>query len=291
MTSADDMPSARDWIDQSQHLATSRGHRVSYRRTGKGPTVVMLHGFPTWSYDYVAVAADLQRDHDVITLDFLGYGSSDKPRRYHYSVAENADTVEELCAHLGLTELDLVIHDYGSIVGQELLDRERSGVLSFAIRTLTVFNGGISYAAYRPTTLQKLLKLPVLGGLIAGRISADRVRVALDAVRGEAKLTDAEFAEIWVGMSHDDGHKLANLLIRYNDERAEHHARWESAMSDYGGPLHLIWGLDDPVSGKHVLDTARIKLPTAKVTELAGVGHFPMAEAPDRVIAALRKTN
>jgi pimeloyl-ACP methyl ester carboxylesterase len=61
----------------------------------------MLHGFPTWSYDYAAVAHDLERDHDVVTLDFLGYGASDKPKPYDYSVAESADIVEELVAHLG----------------------------------------------------------------------------------------------------------------------------------------------------------------------------------------------
>lgn len=279
---------AETWIGQCDSLLTARGHRIAYRRRGQGPTVLMLHGFPTWSYDYEAVATDLERDHDVVTLDFLGYGASDKPNPYRYSVTESADIVEELTGHLGLGAADLVIHDYGSIVGQELLDRRRHGTLSFEVRTLTVFNGGISYTAYRPTMLQRLLKIPVLGGFIAGRITADRIRVALDNVRGTAKLTDEEFTELWSGMARDDGHKLAHLLIKYNDERAQHHERWEAALSGYDGPMHLIWGPDDPVSGKHVLDSARHVLPQAEITELAGVGHFPMAEAPDRVAAAMR---
>ena len=64
--------------------------------------MLLLHGFPTWSYDYVDVATDLAADHDVVTLDFLGYGASDKPNPYEYSVAESADVVEDLVAHLGL---------------------------------------------------------------------------------------------------------------------------------------------------------------------------------------------
>lgn len=63
-----------------------RGHRIAFRRRGQGPVVLVLHGFPTWSYDYAEVANDLARDHDVITLDFLGYGASDKPNPYEYSV-------------------------------------------------------------------------------------------------------------------------------------------------------------------------------------------------------------
>jgi pimeloyl-ACP methyl ester carboxylesterase len=84
-------------------------HRVPVTR-GR-PTVLLLHGFPTWSYDYAEVASDLARDHDVITLDFLGYGASDKPNPYQYSVAESADIVEDLAAHLGVKSTRLLIHD------------------------------------------------------------------------------------------------------------------------------------------------------------------------------------
>jgi pimeloyl-ACP methyl ester carboxylesterase len=73
------VPRAADWIAENDTLVTRRGHRIAFRRRGVGPTVLMLHGFPTWSYDYAEVASDLARDHDVITLDFLGYGASDKP--------------------------------------------------------------------------------------------------------------------------------------------------------------------------------------------------------------------
>ncbi|HUH71076.1 MAG TPA: alpha/beta fold hydrolase [Mycobacterium sp.] len=82
---------AQEWIDQCETLISRRGHRIAFRRRGQGPAVLMLHGFPTWSYDYAEVAIDLARDHDVITLDFLGYGASDKPNPYKYSVAESAD--------------------------------------------------------------------------------------------------------------------------------------------------------------------------------------------------------
>lgn len=51
-----------------------------------------------------------------------------------------------------------------------------------------------------------------------------------------------------------------------------------------------MWGLDDPVSGGHVLEQAIKVLPRAQVTELAGVGHYPQSEAPQAVIAAIRKS-
>jgi pimeloyl-ACP methyl ester carboxylesterase len=281
-------PDAQEWIDQCQTLISREGHRIAFRRRGQGPTVLLLHGFPTWSYDYAEVAADLASDHDVITLDFLGYGASEKPNPYDYSVAESADTVEDLAAHLGLDSVRLVVHDYGGIVGQELLDRVPADELGFNISSVVVLNSGIVYSAYRPTRLQKLLILPVIGKLLASRITANRFRSALDAVRG-SPMSDAEFDNLWHGVALHDGHQLAHLLIRYNAERVAHHRRWERALADWDGPLQLVWGLDDPVSGRHVLEQATAVLPRAEVTELAGVGHYPQSEAPQAVAAAVRR--
>lgn len=278
---------AREWIDQCETLISRRGHRIAFRRRGHGPAVLLLHGFPTWSYDYADVAADLAADHDVITLDFLGYGASDKPNPYEYSVAESADVVQDLVTHLGLDTVRLVAHDYGGIVAQELIDRILNGNLGFSISSLVMLNSGIAYSAYRPTLVQKLLILPVIGKLIASRVTADRLRSGLDAVRG-SPLTDAELGDLWYGVSRDDGHKLAYRLIRYNAERAEHHRRWEQALTEWTGPLSLVWGPDDPVSGRHVLERATSLLPRAQVTELVGAGHYPQSEAPQAVAAAIR---
>src|SRR5271154_3245028 len=199
-----DVPGAQEWIDQCETLISRRGHRIAFRRRGQGPTVLLLHGFPTWSYDYAEVASDLARDHDVITLVFLGDGASEKPNPYEYSVAESADIVEDLTAQLDVKSVRLVIHDYGGIVGQELVDRANRGQLSFTIDSLIVLNSGIVYSAYRPTRLQKLLILPVIGRLLASRVSAARVRSALDAIRG-TPLTDTEFDDLWLGLSRDNG--------------------------------------------------------------------------------------
>ncbi len=73
-------------------------------------------------------------------MDFLGYGASDKPNPYDYSVAESADIVEELAEHLGLQSVHLVVHDYGGIVGQELIHRAVAGRLAFTIERLIAAN-------------------------------------------------------------------------------------------------------------------------------------------------------
>lgn len=280
-------PGAAEWIAEGDHLETPAG-RVFHRTQGQGPVLVMLHGFPTWSYDWAEVAAALARDHRVVTLDFPGYGESQKRGGVNFSVAASADAVEALLRHLGIGRAALVIHDYGGIVGQELLDRRRKGRLSFAIDAVHVLNCGIVYSAYRPTRGQKMLATPLLGALVASRLGKAKLQAGLDSVRGDRKLTQGEFDELWIGMSRDNGHRLAHRHIGYNAERAVHHQRWEEALFGYDGPLQLIWGLADPVSGRHVLDAARARLPAARIVTLPGVGHFPQSEAPDQVAAAIR---
>jgi len=85
--------------------------------------------------------------------------------------------------------------------------------------------------------------------------------------------------------------RALGLLIKYNAERAAHHQRWESALADWAGPLRLVWGLADPVSGGHVLELAVKALPRAVVTELPDVGHYPSSEAPQAVAAAVRHSH
>jgi pimeloyl-ACP methyl ester carboxylesterase len=252
--------------------------------------MVMLHGFPTWSHDWAAVATLLEKDFDIVTMDFLGYGASDKPKAYNYSVPESADCVEDLMAHLKLSSIHLVSHDYGGMVTEELLDRRLSNKLPFQITGLAVLNRGIVYSEYRPTILQRLLVTPIIGGIIASRITASTLRPSLQALWGKAQISDEQFDDMWYGMALNDGHKLAYLHIRYNVEREKHHRRWAAATAAWEGPLHLIWGLDDPVSGRHVLEKAKQWLPHAVVTELDGVGHWPPIEAPEAVAEAIRQS-
>lgn len=288
---SDQIYTSAEWLSDGSFLRRRNGHHIFYRSRGRGSTVLLLHGFPTWSYDYVDVARDLERDYKVISPDFIGYGGSYKPKGYSFSVRESADTIEELMKHLGETSVRLVIHDYGGIVGQELLDRHRIGRLSFAIESLVLLNFAIVYETYRPVLIQKLLGLPLIGGLISSGVTKSRVFNGINAARGANKISADEFDELWVGISKADGHKLAHRLIKYNQEREIHSKRWEDALYAYAGPTKLVWGLADPVSGAHVLDAARERLnhlPPRNIIELPDVGHFPQSEAPSDVAAAIR---
>ncbi len=95
------------------------------RGSGSGEeALLLLHGFPTACWDFRAMWRPLaDRFPRVLTLDFLGFGFSDKPSGYPYSIQDQADIVEALVVVRGVRRIHLMAHDDGACVAQELLAR------------------------------------------------------------------------------------------------------------------------------------------------------------------------
>ncbi|NXY78814.1 MEST protein, partial [Glareola pratincola] len=122
-------PALLSWRSSGGYF-TYKDQNIFYRDStgavGSSDIVILLHGFPTSSYDWCKIWEGLtQRFHRVIALDFVGFGFSDKPRPHRYSIFEQASIVEGLVRHLGLhhQRINLLSHDYGDTVAQELLHR------------------------------------------------------------------------------------------------------------------------------------------------------------------------
>jgi pimeloyl-ACP methyl ester carboxylesterase len=260
-----------------------------FEREGAGPPLVMLHGFPSSSFDWRALL-DRERDRAVLAPDFLGFGLSAKPRDHVYSLFWQADLIEELVRRRSPEgPVFIVAHDMGTSVATELLARDLEGELSFAIAGALLFNGSIVLDRASLTSSQRMLRGP-LGGLFA-RLSNERFfRRQLGAVFSEAHpLTAAEAADQWSLFRHNGGRTLGHRLIHYLGERERHAERWHGAVRDWPGPLTFAWGTEDPVATLAVLDALRELRPAAPVERLEGIGHYPQIEAPDSIAAALSR--
>jgi pimeloyl-ACP methyl ester carboxylesterase len=249
------------------------------------PAVTWLHGFPMSSWDWAKLHAALGPGRRDVSLDFLGFGASEKPRRHDYSLLEQADLVEAVWRARRVTRTALVAHDYGVSVAQELLARRGAGELSVELTEAGFLNGGVFPALHRPTRIQKLLAGP------GGRLLARQMR-ASTFVRNYREVLaqpppDEELREHWRAFSRDDGHRNAHLLLGYMAERREHERRWVGALIDADLPKRFIWGPEDPVSGAHVVHELRARLPGARIEVLAGVGHAPHTEVPEKVAPLL----
>jgi pimeloyl-ACP methyl ester carboxylesterase len=254
---------------------------------GAGDTMTLLHGFPSSSHDWAKVAPALAGRHALLMPDFLGFGASDKPADHEYSLTEQADLVEALWTSDGVGTTTLVAHDYGVSVAQELLARRAEGALAVDVTALHLLNGGLYPDVHRPQPVQEALLDPEQGPQLSAAMNEELFVQSLRPTFAEGYDAAADSAEIWRAMSRDGGALLAHRLIRYILDRRDNERRWVTALETTDVPLRFVWGMLDPVSGAHMAERIRERLPDAPFAALDDVAHWPPLEAPDRVAEAL----
>jgi pimeloyl-ACP methyl ester carboxylesterase len=262
-----------------------RGHRLFGREGGQGGRLWLIHGFPTSGHDWLAIWPELAKRYRLQALDMLGFGESDKPRDFEYSIAASAEQWEVLAARDGVEEVDLLAHDYGNTVAQELLARQREGRLRFRIRRATFLNGGLFPEATHPLPVQRLLAGP-LGPLLARLLSRRSFESSMRRICTQA-WPPGELEAAWRRLQQNEGARVLPKLLGYIAERSLQRARWVGALLETDCPLALINGIDDPISGASIVQRWRQLLPQAPFIELERVGHYPQLEAPQRVLSAL----
>lgn len=277
-----DVISSDDWR-RAGAMWSWRGRRIFTRVDGRGDPLVLIHGFPTASWDWWRLWPELTARYRVITLDMLGFGWSEKPAHADYTIAAQADLIEALLAREQVTHFRLLAHDYGVTVAQELLARQLERAQP-RITATCLLNGGLFPETHRALPSQRLLASPI-GPLIA-RLSSYRMYAAnMRRIWGATPLPDAELVAMWQLTTASNGLAVLPKLLGYMRERRRHRARWAPALDRTTAPLRIINGLVDPVSGAHMVARYRQLVAMPDILELPGVGHYPQLEAPAQVLA------
>lgn len=279
------LPSPAEWRTAGGTFRF-RSHEVFMRVGGRGPAVLLIHGFPTAGWDWCKLWPGLSPRFTLVAPDLLGFGFSAKPAGYDYRISEQADLCLAALAEAGISAAHLLSHDYGDTVVQELLARAAEGRCPVAWRSAVLLNGGLFPETHRPVLAQRLLRSPA-GPLVARLMTRDRLAATMRRIGGrQAPPDDSDIDAFWTLLAAGDGLRSMPRLIRYIDERRANRERWVGALARTTVPLTLIDGTDDPISGGHMVARFRQLVPAATVVELPGVGHYPQIEAPDAVLAA-----
>ena len=114
--------SKSDWLDRNEYPFRSNyllvdGHRMHYVDEGQGEVVLFVHGTPSWSFDFRHQIKTLSQTHRCIAPDHIGFGLSDKPENYPYSIQQHSANLAQLIQHLKLDKFTLVVHDFGGPIG------------------------------------------------------------------------------------------------------------------------------------------------------------------------------
>lgn len=277
------------WLDRGLYPFHSRWldvgpGRMHYVDEGQGPLVVMVHGTPTWSFLYRHLIAKLAKDHRVIAVDNLGFGLSDKPHGWTYRPEDHARNLKALIDRLGLTDITLMVHDFGGPIGLAYAVRHPDNV-----RALVLFNTWMwSLQATPAERLSKLMSGP-LGRFLYQRLNFS-ARVLIRAAFGDKRKLTKEVHRHYIAPFGSPAERqgpwvLAKELIGSSDWYED---LWQRRERITAKPALLLWGMKDPAFGDAVLERWKAAFASPRVVRFPAAGHFVQEEAPQEVGGAVR---
>jgi pimeloyl-ACP methyl ester carboxylesterase len=262
------------------------GHAVGFRAAGSGPPLVLLHGITSTSEAWRKVMPRLAERYTVIAPDMVGHGRSAKPRG-DYSLGAYAAGVRDLLAVLGFERGSVVGHSFGGGIAMQFSYLFPEYVERMAL----ISSGGLGREVH------PLLRAAVLPGsewvmpLIAREWSVragDALRSVAAKLGLEAGPDLAEFARGYASLADDDArdafiHTMRSVI----DPNGQRVSALDRLYLADQLPTLIIWGTNDPVipveHGRH----AHEMVGHSRYVEIDGSGHWPMLDAPDRVVREL----
>src|SRR5207247_4256473 len=110
-------PVPRELFDAEHRFVDLDDARIHYVDEGAGEAILLLHGNPTWSFLYRKIIAGLKDEFRCVALDYPGYGMSTAPPGYRFTPAEYCTVLERFVDRLNLSELTVMIQDWGGPIG------------------------------------------------------------------------------------------------------------------------------------------------------------------------------
>ncbi|MEZ4886739.1 MAG: alpha/beta hydrolase [Chitinophagales bacterium] len=279
------------WKQTGKYFTYKEKHSIFYQEAGTGEVLILLHGFPTASWDWHKIWQPLSEKYRLIAPDFIGFGYSDKPQKYNYSIHDQADLIEALAAHLELQKVHILAHDYGDTVLQELLardiDRRKANISTgLQLQSIVLLNGGLFPETHLARPIQKALLSP-FGFMLTPFLSKKMLRKTFHQIFGkETPPSEKEMDEFYTLMDFKKGQRIFHKLIHYMTNRIQHRERWVAALQNSPAPIRIIDGAADPISGEHMTKRYTELVENADIVLLKEIGHYPQTEAPERVLVA-----
>ena len=263
------------------------------------PALVLVHGFPTSSIDYFALARELSSEFDIYLLDFPGHGFSDKPPEpYVYSLYDDARLlVYAITRAWQLTEFRMLTHDRGNSVGMiavGMLAAQDPAVTPF---DLILTNGNIYLPLSNLTVFQTALLDPATGRATAAATTPETLAAGLGMTTFMPRRTpaDPEIAALAKCFAHNDGIRVLPDVIQYLNERAADETTWLEALSTSAVNVTVAWGIHDNVSPLRVANYVwqmylKDKPGQNRFWVVPHADHYLQCDAPEQLAQIVRLT-
>jgi haloalkane dehalogenase len=275
------------WLDRTLFPFESRfidigEHVIHYIDEGVGPTLLLLHGNPTWSFLYRHIVRRLSPYFRCIALDYPGFGLSTAAPGYHYTPREHSDVLESFVDILGLGDLRLMVQDWGGPIGLGMAGRRPE-----LIHSLVVGNT-FAWPARRSRGMTTFSR--IVGSRLARRLIKSRnalVRWLIPAGINRT-LTDAEMMA-YTGPFPTPATRLPTWIFANQIRASEDYlSEVEAGLSRLADkPTLIVWG--DADGAFRTPDRKRFTklFPINRVMILKGAKHFIQENAPDEIASSM----
>jgi pimeloyl-ACP methyl ester carboxylesterase len=249
------------------------GIETFYRRLpGEGPPVVLVHGNPTHSADWLPVIERMTAP--ALALDLPGFGRSDRPdpERFDYGFRTYARFFERFLDSVGVGEHSLAVHDWG---GLALVAAQRRPE---RLRRLVITNAVPLLSGYRWHRLARIWRTRGLGELSNRLWTRRLLDLGLREARGDWSRFEPEFVDlIW---DHLDAATFRAVLRLYRSADPGELARAGESLGSIAAPALVIWSGRDRYLPARFGRAYAEALPNAELVELPRAGHWSWRDEP-----------
>jgi len=282
-----DLTLFKDLYQFESHYMEIDGHKVHYVDQGEGEPMVMVHGNPTWSFYFRNLISHFSKNHRTIVPDHIGFGMSDKPQDYGYTLEGHIDCFEKFMEKTGAKDITLVIHDWGGVIGMGYAIRHPEN-----IKRLVILNTGafpIPEKYNLPWQLY-MCQFPVLSDLFVKGINGF-VKYAVPLSIAHKKRRTAQVKDGYMAPYNSYAKRIAILKFVQGIPLSPSHPT-QKVLKEIDHnlkqfehlPIIIIWGKKDFVFNEIILERWKEIYPGAEVKFIPDAGHYVLEDAHERII-------
>ncbi|MDO9181583.1 MAG: alpha/beta fold hydrolase [Bacteriovorax sp.] len=267
------------------HFLAIQNNQLHYVDEGFGEVILMLHGNPTWSFFYRNLAKHFSKDHRVIVPDHMGCGLSGRPQDYDYTLKNHIDNICQLVEKLDLSNITLVVHDWGGAIGMGLATR-----YPHLIKKIVVMNT----AAFRSIEIPwriNILKNPFGEWFIRKFNGFAGPATFMATTKGLSPLVKKGFTLPY----HDFESRIATAKFVKDIPLNENHPTYqtlkdiEEKLITIKAPLLILWGEKDFCFTMSFQKRWQEIFPKARAVTYPTAGHYLVEDERAAVIEEIEK--
>ena len=249
-------------------------HKIAYHRKGKGQTIVFVHGITTYSFIWRKIIP-LLKGYDMITIDLLGCGDSDKPLNEEYSLKHHSEILFEFVNSLKLKKFNLVCHDVGGGIGQIFAVNYPR-----LIEKLVLINSvGYDFWPVQPIVL---MKVPIIRQFAMASLDAGAFHVIIKrALYNKERLTPTLMELFWKPLKTKIGRKAFLHFIKCLDNK--NLLDIEDKLPGLKTPVLIIRGKADVYLSGEIAGKLHHDIPNSKLVKIEKCGHFMQEDEPEKI--------